>query len=912
MGQNEPPKVEEGWHTLEQYETADLLGSDIKLGLTPEVARGRLELYGPNVIGLESRINPAKILFSQFLDVIVLVLIGALVVAALLGEWVDSLAILIIVILNAVLGFTQEFKAEKALAKLREMASPRAIVIRGGAEMDIPSADLVAGDLILLEAGDAIPADGRLIEEAGLRTQEAALTGESHTVEKDISVLADPRLPLGDKFNMLYQGTTIAGGRGKAMVVATGFSTELGKIARMVREVEREPTPLQKRLNSLGKRLLVIILSICGVIFLLGLLRQTDTSLVFLTAVSLAVAAIPEGLPAVVTIAMALGVQRMAVRNALIRKLTSVETLGSTTFICSDKTGTLTQNKMEITKVYCLGIGEVDIGDLKREAQPLVKHILRTGALANNIYLKSLTLELSIFEMAETGLIGDPMEVALVEAALATESLDEIPKGEKLKLIAEIPFDSTRKRMSVIFGSAKGCISMVKGAPEIILPRCNSAYKDDRVIPLNPKLAENIASVNEGLAEQALRIIALAEKRCAGVPRGGDDVFEEGLTFLGLIAMRDPPRPEVYEAVEKCRSAGITPVMVTGDHIATAEAIGRELAIFADGDMAIDGRTLDEMSDDELFNKVEQVRLFARVSPEHKLRVVRALKARGQVVAMTGDGVNDAPAVTEANIGVAMGMKGTDVTREASDMILLDDNFATIVAAVEEGRRIYDNLAKFIHYLLSCNTGEVLVMLASSIAGLPLPLFPIQLLWINLVTDGIPALALGVEPAEPDLIKRPPRSAKEGFLRGRELVDILIEGSTIAVATLAVFIFELFWRAPSLGLGAELAYTYARTAAFSVLVFSQLFHSLNCRSLTLPLHQMGLFGNRYLILAFFGSMAIHFLVIYTPFMQTIFKVTSLGAIDILVVTLFALTPLFGVQAMRIIRQYLVRRREQNG
>jgi len=899
--------AEKDWHTLGQDEVVQILESDPREGLTPESALARLSVFGPNVIGLKSKINSIKILFAQFLDVIVLVLIGALVVAAILGEWIDSLAILTIVILNAILGFTQEFRAEKALAKLREMASPRARVVRGSAEMDISSAELVPGDLILLETGDAIPADGRLLEQAGMSAQESALTGESGTVDKDVSALSDPKLPLGDRINLVYQGTTVTGGRGKAMVVSTGLATELGKIASLVQEAKEEPTPLQKRLDALGKKLLYLILAICALIFGLGLLRQTDVTLVFLTAVSLAVAAIPEGLPAVVTIAMALGVQRMASRKALIRKLTSVETLGSTTFICTDKTGTLTQNKMEIAKVFAPGAGEMDLASPENLMSPAIKRILNIGALSNNIYLKSVTLDHSIYDMARDGLLGDPMEIALIEKAIATDSLDEFTHEDKVKLIDELPFDSNRKRMSVVFGTAGGCISLVKGAPDVLLPRCSSVYEDGKIIPLTSQDFQKITKANEELADRALRVIAVAERDFPYLHKGENkEVFEEELTFVGLIALRDPPRPEAYAAVQKCKSAGITTVMVTGDHLATALAIARELNIYTEGDLALTGRELDEMNDQELYKKIKQVRLFARVSPEHKLRVVKALKEHGEIVAMTGDGVNDAPAITEADIGVAMGLKGTDVTREASDMVLLDDNFATIVSAVEEGRRIYDNLSKFIHYLLSCNTGEVLTMLVSSLAGLPLPLFPVQLLWVNLITDGIPALALGVEPAEPNLLNRPPRNPQAGFLRGRELRDILIEGSTIGVATLGIFIFELFYRSASLG--ADLAYTYAQTSAFSVLVVSQLFHSLNCRSLTIPLYKVGLFGNRFLILAFFGSLGIHFLVIYTPFLQTIFKVTALSALDFAVVILFSMAPLFGVQMVRICRQWWGRRK----
>jgi Ca2+-transporting ATPase len=894
--------AEEHWHTLEQDRVAQVLQSDRREGLTPESALERLSVFGANAIGLKRRINPVKIFFAQFLDVIVLVLIGALVVAAILGEWIDSLAILTIVILNAILGFTQEFRAEKALAKLREMASPHARVVRGGVEMDISSTELVPGDLMLLETGDAIPADGRLLEQTGMSTQESALTGESETVDKSISALSDPKLPLGDRLNLVYQGTTVTSGRGKAMVIATGLATELGKIASLVQEAEEEPTPLQKRLDALGKKLLYLILSICAVIFALGLLRQSDVTLVFLTAVSLAVAAIPEGLPAVVTIAMALGVQRMANRKALIRKLTSVETLGSTTYICTDKTGTLTQNKMEIAKVFVPGAGEIDLANPENLISPSVKRILNIGALSNNIYLKSVTVDHSIHDMAQDGLLGDPMEIALIEKAIATNSLEEFTHEDRVKLIDELPFDSNRKRMSVVFGTADGCISLVKGAPDVLLPRCSSVYEDGKVVPLTSESSQKITRANEELADRALRVIAVAERDFPYLHQGEDkDAFEEELTFVGLIALRDPPRPEAYQAVQKCRSAGITPIMVTGDHLATALAIGRELNIYTEGDLALTGRDLDEMDDREFYGRIKQVKLFARVSPEHKLRVVKALKEHGEIVAMTGDGVNDAPAITEADIGVAMGLKGTDVTREASDMVLLDDNFATIVSAVEEGRRIYDNLAKFIHYLLSCNTGEVLTMLVASLAGLPLPLFPVQLLWVNLITDGIPALALGVEPAEPNLLSRPPRNPQAGFLRGRELGDILLEGTTIGIATLAIFIFELFYR--SAALGPDLAYTYAQTSAFSVLVVSQLFHSLNCRSLTMPLHRVGLFGNRFLILSFFGSLAIHIMVIYTPFLQTIFKVTALSAMDFTVVMLFSMAPLFGVQTARILRQW---------
>lgn len=879
------------WHTLSVEDVISILKTDKKKGLSDEEARKRLEVFGPNLIGIKKTISPIKIFLSQFTDFMVLILIGALVVSMFLGEFVDAIAILVIVILNAILGFVQEYRAEKALEALKMLATPKAEVLRDGVSKEIEANELVPGDIIFLDEGSAIPTDSRVIWESNLKTQEAALTGESVSVEKSSKTLKDEEIPVGDRDNMVYQGTVVEFGHGRAVVVATGLNTELGKIALLVKEAEREPTPLQKRLSKLGKKLVVGILLLCAIIFVMGLIRGISPALIFLTAVSLAVAAIPEGLPAVVTIALSLGVQRMVKRNALVRKLPSVETLGSTTVICTDKTGTLTQNKMEVVEIVTMsGVSYVDKKETVGEEAKLA---LRIGSVANNVYIRAYSSGKLMRDLQRDGVgLGDPMEVALIETAHRLDAFEG--HHGKVILLKEYPFSSERKMMTTAFKADGRVDIFTKGAPEKIVDRCARVLIGDSEVPMSDELREKILKMNYELATKAYRVLACAYK-CVDEFTVEDIDHERDLTFVGLITFYDPPRPETYEAIEKCKKAGIKSVMITGDYAVTAEAIARELKICDEGDRTLSGVELDRMSDEELDEELHRIKVFARVNPAHKLRVVKAFRRREEIVAVTGDGVNDAPAITEADIGIAMGIKGTDVTKEASDMILLDDNFATIESAIEEGRRIYDNIAKFIHFLLSCNIGEVFVMFVGTMVGLPLPLIPVQILWVNLITDGLPALALGVDPPEPDLLTRKPVSPLKGFLSGREPLNLLLEGFTIGIAALLAFVIIL-------NRGEDII--YARTCAFTVLVLAQLFHSINCRSLKLPLWKINPFENRYLIIAFAGSVILHFMIIYIKPMADIFGVIALPADEFILVLLLSIIPLVGVQLVRTIKDFL--------
>ena len=848
------------WHAAPAAKAAEELASSPRAGLTPEEAAVRLERYGPNSLERVGSRRTFKILLSQFTDFLILVLVGACVVSALLGEFVDAGAILAIVLLNGFLGFIQEYRAEKSLQALREMAAPRTAVVRGGREGMVDTREVVFGDLVRLRAGDRVPADLRLVEEYNLEVDEAALTGESLAVEKNAVAELGEDVPLADRCNMAYTGTVVTYGRGDGLVVATGMGTELGRIAAMVQEVGDEETPLQRRLARLGKFLVWAVLALCGVVFAAGLLRGVPAHEMFLTAVSLAVAAIPEGLPAVVTIALALGVQRMVKRHALVRRLSSVETLGSTSVICTDKTGTLTENKMVARRAY-VGGREV----VRPDAPDDLKELLEAAMLCTNDFISAATTGTCALD----GQRSNPTEAALVNAALEA-GVDVAALMSEYKFQAEVPFDSSRKRMTAVFDHGGGRVAMVKGAPEIVLGLCAAKREGGAEEPLDADSRASLEAANADLAARGLRVLAVAT-RAVDADQEVSDKLEADLTFLGYVAIEDPPRPEVYDAVRTCRTAHITPIMVTGDHRATAAAIAREIGMLDEEHTVLAGRDIDELSDEGLIDELEDTRVLARVTPEHKLRIVRALRARGAVVAMTGDGVNDAPALKEADIGVAMGITGTDVTKEASDMILTDDNFATIVAAVEEGRSIYANIKKFIHFLLSCNASELLVMFAATLAGWPLPLLPIQILWVNLITDGAPALALGVDPPEVGLLLKRPRP-KHAFLFDRhDLRLIPMQGLAIAAATLGSFVLVLH------GFGEGLA--TARTFAFSVLTLSQLFHALNCRSQTRSFFALGPFSNPWLLYAVGFSLLLHLGIVYIPFLQPIFHTVPLSLRD---------------------------------
>jgi Ca2+-transporting ATPase len=887
------------WH-LDIQETIKRLETDITKGLSTQEAKLRLDKYGPNQLKEKKGCSPLSIFFEQFQDFIVWVLIGAAFVSGFLKEWVDTVAIIAIVILNAILGFIQEYRAEKSLAALKKLSSPTSKVIRDGQHNIIPSAELTPGDLIELEAGDNIPADSRLVWlTSNFAVQEASLTGESTPVLKTILSLEEKKdIPLADRANMVYTGTSCASGKAKAIVCETGMQTELGKIAGMIQEIEQEATPLQRKLEQFGKWIVYLCFVLVGLVFLLEWLRGGKLIEVFLTAVSLAVAAIPEGLPAVVTIALALGVQRMVRRHALIRKLPSVETLGCATVICSDKTGTLTKNEMTVQAVYIpdfifkvTGVGYAPIGEFLLDSKPVsikdypgLAKTLEVGILCNGAQLVKDGVSFKI--------VGDPTEAAILSAA-AKVGLWKEKLEQEFSFVEEIPFDSERKKMTILRRAQDNrLIAFVKGAPDILLEDCISVEERGQVRPIMNADRGKILKANNDLANKALRVLAVACRVLDKTP----DVYEaksieRELTFLGLVAMIDPPREEVKKAISECKEAGIKTVMITGDHKNTAVAIARELGFFKEDSYALTGEELDKLSDEAFFQRVERIPVYARVSPEHKLRIVRAWRKKNEVVAMTGDGVNDAPAVKEADIGVAMGITGTDVTKEVSDMVVTDDNFASIVAAVEEGRGIYDNIKKFVHYLLSCNAGEILVMFASSLIGWPVPLLPIHILWVNLVTDGLPALALGVDSVDPKIMQRPPRRPGEAVITKPRAFLMLGQGAFIAFCSLLAFSFVLFVEKEGIG--------RARSAAFIVLACSQLFHSFNCRSMTESLFKIGMFTNKKLILATTVSFFLQMSVVYTPFLQKVFKTEALGLFDWFLVLVISSFPLWAMEFLKL-------------
>ncbi len=885
------------YYNIAADEAARLLKSDIRSGLESAEAARRLAEYGANILSEKKAISPFQIFFDQFKNFIIWILVGAALVSGFLREWVDAVAIIAIVFLNAILGFVQEYRAEKSLAALKKLSSPTAKVTRDAKHDVIPSSGLVVGDLIELEAGDSVPADSRLVwVTANFGAQEASLTGESTPVIKTDSALDEKDVPLADRANMVYMGTSIVSGKARALVAYTGMNTELGKIATMVSEIKRETTPLQKKLADFGKWIVYLCLVLVGIVFLLEWLRGGKIMDVFLTAVSLAVAAIPEGLPAVVTIALAMGVRRMVKRNALIRKLPSVETLGCATVICSDKTGTLTKNEMTVRAVFTgeklfdvTGIGYAPKGEFLLEgknADPIACDnlitALRVSVLCNGAELKS----------ADGGykIVGDPTEGALLTAAAKAGILKEGLEKE-FAFIDEIPFDSERKRMTIIRSSPGGVTAFVKGAPDILVGIC-TRIKDKGVIrPIDKDDLTRIRGTNDALTNKAMRVLAVAYKEMDSVSKNMDAAeVESDLVFAGLIAMMDPPREEVKAAMKECEASGIKTVMITGDHKNTAVAIARELGFFKEGSLALSGEELSALGDEELYKIVRKIVVYARVSPEHKLRVVRAWKKHGDVVAMTGDGVNDAPAIKEADIGIAMGITGTDVTKEVSDMVITDDNFASIVSAVEEGRGIYDNIRKFVHYLLSCNAGEILVMFTASLIGLPVPLLPIHILWVNLVTDGLPALALGIDPVDPGIMKRPPRKPSEAVVTRPMMLAMLVQGSFIAFCSLLAFVLVLFVENEGIG--------RARTAAFIVLACSQLFHSFNCRSAAESIFKLGLFTNKKLIAACGVSLVLQISAVSVPFTQRIFKTEPLGLVDWAMVIVISSLPLCAMEVWK--------------
>lgn len=871
-------------------------------GLTDKEAKYKLQKHGLNILAERKKISPLKILFQQFTDLMVIILMISTVISGLMGEMTEAVTIIAIVVVNAIMGFVQEFKTEKTMEALKSLAAPSAKVIRNEQQVSIPAEEIVPGDVLVIEAGDRIAADAAILESSSLHVDESLLTGESVPVEKNPiknnKALIDPF----DKKSSVYMGTVVTGGRAKAVVYATGMKTEMGHIADMIQNIEDDETPLQRRLAHLGKFIAVGCLLICAIVSIAGVIRGEKLFNMLLSGISLAVAAVPEGLPAIVTISLALGVQRMLKRNALIRKLPAVETLGCASIICSDKTGTLTENKMTVRKIYAAGYQlsvtgngynlEGDFLADNRSSDPLkvegVKLALEIGALCNNSVITRPASEntamgkiKSIFSKQDTLRIsGDPTEIALTIAA-AKAGITQNSLNGTYQRIDELPFDSDRKCMSIVCKSNKGEVYVfTKGAPDMIIDKCNRIMSVRGIIKLDELTRRSITRINDSMANNALRVMGLAFRKLeTGTYNPNTKNVENDLIFVGLMGMIDPPRKEAIEAVQKCRLAGIKPIMITGDHKLTATAIARELNIYCEGDNVLTGAELDKMNESQLENMAPSVSVYARVSPKHKLMIVRVLKKLGHIVAMTGDGVNDAPAVKEADIGVSMGITGTDVTKEASSMVLLDDNFATIVAAVEEGRVIYNNIRKFIRYMLACNLGEVLTMFLGMIMWLPIPLLPIQILWVNLVTDGLPAIALGLDPAENDIMMRKPRGAKDHIFSHGLLKLIVSRGIFIGLSTLGVFVSILYF-VDSVEL--------ARTGAFMTLVMTQLIHVFECKSETKNIFEIPIFNNIPLILAVLCSLVMILGVVYIPALQIIFETVPLGLNEWLLILGFTL------------------------
>ncbi|MEI7027195.1 calcium-translocating P-type ATPase, SERCA-type [Paenibacillus sp. y28] len=898
------------WYQLSEDETLGTLVSTAAEGLASDEAQRRLQQYGPNMLAEKKRISPLRLFLGQFQDFMVLVLVAATLISGLLGEYLDAITIVAIIIMNGILGFIQEFRAERSLRALRELSAPTAKVMRSGTVEQIAASDLVPGDLLFLESGDRIPADVRWLEASSLYVEESALTGESVPVNKNTAVLTQTDVPLGDQRNLGFMGTMVTRGTGKAVVIRTGMATEMGKIADLIQSTEEADTPLQHRLEQLGKILIMVALGLTVVVVLAGILHGQPMYGMFLAGVSLAVAAIPEGLPAIVTIALALGVQRMIKRKAIVRKLPSVETLGCASVICSDKTGTLTQNKMTVTHLWLggqvlevSGQGYDPIGAITLQDQPVdirkdaaLKRMLHIGVLCNNAVLQRQEAAAGReskrkgSKEAEAKPVwqvqGDPTEGALMvlgaKAGVTGASLEGL-----YTRLNEFPFDSDRKRMSVVIEHQGGALLYCKGATEVLLDLCSYMMWEGRVVPLTPTLRMKVLGAAEGMARSALRVLGTAyrelkENQCSQ----SESQLENGLIFTGLIGMIDPPRPEVRDAIATCKRAGIRTVMITGDHQSTAEAIAKQLGMLPTKGQVVSGQQLANMSDEELDAKAEDIYVFARVSPEHKLRIVKSLQRRGHVVAMTGDGVNDAPAIKAADIGIAMGISGTDVSKEASSLILSDDNFSTIVAAIEEGRGIYENIRKFIRYLLASNVGEILVMFFAMMLGLPLPLIPIQILWVNLVTDGLPAMALGVDQAEKDLMQHKPRSAKENIFARRLGWKIISRGFLIGLCTLGAFWIVLQQNPDD---AAQLV--KAQTVAFATLVMAQLIHVFDCRSSRSIFHRNP-FQNKALVLSVLSSLAMLWAVLYIDALQPIFKTVDLHWMDWIIVLIAAGIPTF--------------------
>ncbi len=914
-------QIDNPWHTLSGKEVTGHLNVVWEQGLSEQEAERRLETFGKNELQEAPPTSIWSMIYEQFTNFVVILLLVAAVISAVLGEWVEAAAIITIVLLNAVLGVVQERRAEEALAALKKMASPDANVLRDRHRKSIPSREVVPGDIVFLDAGNFIPADIRLLETINLRIDEATLPGESFAVTKNAQLELEEDIALGDRKTMAFTGTLVTYGRGVGVVVNTGMASELGQIAQMLQTVEEEDTPLQKRLASFGQTLGWVTLVISGVIFVEGMITGTDPLEMFIIAVSLAIAAVPEGLPAVVTITLALGMQEMVSRNALIRKLSSVETLGSATIICSDKTGTLTQNEMTVTSVAVdgefltiTGTGYSLEGQFLRDEKevnlakeyPAILTALWIGALNNDAILET---DYDDEGKKTIRMVGDPTEGALLVAAAKAGALTA-PLAQSYPRIKEIPFDSERKRMLTVHviknPDAKDVspfydqkqqawyVIAQKGAPDVVLERCTHYQnRDDQAVPLDDEQRRRILVANDRMTDKALRVLGVAYRVIKELQyhQNGDlnENIEEELIFVGLLGMIDPARPEVIPALETARGAGIRTAMITGDYPNTAKAIAREIGLLQEGHQVITGRELDELTSDQLRETVKTTDVFARVSPEHKVRIVDAFKANNQGVAMTGDGVNDAPSIKKADIGIAMGITGTDVAKETADMVLTDDNYASIVSAVEQGRVIYSNIRKFVYFLLSCNTAEIAIIFIATMIGWKSPLSAIQLLWLNLITDGAPALALGLEKGDPDLMDQPPRDPDEPILNHFMLIGISIQTVAITAVTLGAY-----W------IGLTQYPEMAATMAFVTLSFSELVRALTARSERVPIFQIGLFTNKVMNWAILSSLVLLLGVVYTPFLQGIFDTAPLGWVQWQVILPLLLIPSIAAELTKVI------------
>lgn len=881
------------WFTKDSSQVIEELSSNSVNGLSKEEVLRRQEKFGLNKLKEKQKKSIFKMFFAQINDVMIYILLGAAIIAGLLGEITDSVIIGIVILINAIIGVVQESKAEKALEALKKLSTPKALVKRDGSITEIQSEEVVPGDIVIIDAGRFIPCDMRLIQSANLMIEESALTGESLPVEKITDTIStEDEIPLGDRKNMAFMSTLATYGRGVGIAIGTGMNTEIGKIAKLLDENIDNKTPLQKKLDKVGKTLGFMALAICALIFIVGLLQGREPFDMFFIAIALAVAAIPEGLVAVVTIVLALGVQRMIKENAIIRKLPAVETLGSVSIICSDKTGTLTQNKMTVTKFYC---DEVFENSDKLDRNNAVHKLLVENIVLNND---------ATFKNGKS--TGDPTEIALLEMGFKYEFYKD-DLEESFKRVDEIPFDSDRKLMTTVNKYENSYNVMTKGALDNLLTLCDKILIKGTAVPFTDEMKKNILQKSYDMSDDALRVIASAYKSISdsNIPISE---FEKDLTFIGMVGMIDPPREEVKDSIALCKQSGIRTVMITGDHKNTAVAIAKSLGIAESMDQAMEGALLDKLTQEEINDRIDNIRVFARVSPEHKVKIVKALKAKGNIVSMTGDGVNDAPSLRMADIGVAMGITGTDVSKSASDMILTDDNFSTIVRAVEEGRNIYNNIKKTIAFLLSCNIGEIIALFIAILSGWAAPLIPIHILWVNLVTDTLPALALGIDPGDKDVMQDKPRSPKESLFKGTGPF-IFLNGAIIGLLTLVAFIigikvtmgdtslFPLFPKQLP-----DNALRIGRTMAFVVLSLSQIVHSFNLRHSKKSLFQVGILTNKFLLLSAFIGLLLQLTVITITPLANIFKVTLLPFNLAVIAGLLCLAPLIINEIIKIFKR----------